>query len=78
MSSLGISWSQSLYKKRQVQRRIAEEAMKLLPLPGSDNLERKKVLDGYEELRQLLEKPRVVTRAAKLVIRTLYSSNKVM
>lgn len=75
---LGYQLVPEFIQEKASSEKIAEEAMKLLPLPGSDNLERKKVLDGYEELRQLLGKPGVVTRAAKLVIRTLYSSKKVM
>ncbi|KAH9317748.1 hypothetical protein KI387_019517, partial [Taxus chinensis] len=44
--------------------KIADAAMKLLPLTGNDNLERIKMLDGYKELHRLLGKPGVATKAA--------------
>eukprot|EP01018_Ginkgo_biloba_P012050 Gb_36574 [translate_table: standard] len=55
--------------------KIAEAAIKLLPLPGNDTSERKKVLEGYKELRKLLGKPGVATRVAKSILETLYNSN---
>ncbi|GLJ54922.1 hypothetical protein SUGI_1179200 [Cryptomeria japonica] len=57
--------------------KIAEAAMKLLPLTGTDNLERKRVLDGYEELRQLLGKPGVSTRAVNYILQAFHNSKEV-
>lgn len=56
--------------------KIAEAALKLLPLTSNDNLERKKMLDGYKELHRLLGNPGVATRAAKYILQTFHNSRE--